>query len=121
MTSVRGMPAPKRARVIDGRIGLFAATRVRPDRVRGGSIVLQVGRRIHDAPAPTLVDRRRSWRRLLWRDRRAICRDNLWLIEENLTAPGLDQYLQPMHVVIAVRLVVAKSFDPRKVLEPAPL
>ena len=30
-----GMPAHRRARVIDERIQMFAATRVRPDRVRG--------------------------------------------------------------------------------------
>ncbi len=54
-------------------------------------------------------------------DRGAVRRDDLWLIEENLTAFRVDQYFQPADVVVAVRLVVAERFDARKVLEPASL
>lgn len=57
-----GMPARRRTRVIDERIERFAATRVRPGRIRGKLNSIASGTGVHDAPAPTLLDRRRSWR-----------------------------------------------------------
>jgi len=63
------MPARRRTREIDGRIGMFATTRVRPDRVRGSLNSIASWPAVHETPAPTLMDRRRSWRRLLWRAR----------------------------------------------------
>src|SRR4029450_7572595 len=62
-----GIPAPRRMRMIDERIGMFAATRVRPDRVRGW--LNSIASRPDGSPrrpAPPLVETRRPALRLLW-------------------------------------------------------
>ena len=43
------------------------------------------------------------------------------MIREDLAAPWIDEHLDPVHVVVAVGLIVAKRFDTGEVLETTPL
>src|SRR5262245_15990403 len=52
---------------------------------------------------------------------RSVCRDDLRLKCKYFTALRVDQHLQPIHVVVAVGLVVAKRLYPREVLKSAAL
>jgi len=49
----------------------------------------------------------------------SVGRDDLRLVREDIPAAGIDEDLQPVHVIVAVRLVVAERLDARKIFEPA--
>ena len=56
----------------------------------------------------------------LWRrDGRAVPRDDLRLVRKDLMTGGVHTHLQPVHVIGAVRCVVAERFDAREVLDRA--
>jgi len=50
-----------------------------------------------------------------------IRRNDLYLVRKHLSAAWVHGYFDPIHVVVAVGLIVTKCFDTRKVLEPAAL
>jgi hypothetical protein len=51
-------------------------------------------------------------------DRGAVAGDDLRLEGKDLAAVGIDQHLDPVHVVVAVLRVIAEGFDAREILEP---
>src|SRR4029077_4655661 len=55
------------------------------------------------------------------RNLRPVVRYDLWLVAEHLAAARVAAHLQPIHVVVAVALVVSERLDAGKVLQPAPL
>ena len=68
-------------------------------------------------PAKQLSKLRGLWRR----NRHAVGGNNLRLVREDFAAAAIDQYLQSLHVVGAVRLIVAKCLNASEILQPAPL
>jgi hypothetical protein len=52
------------------------------------------------------------------RNGRPVGRHDLRLVRKDVTALGVHDDLDPMHVVVAIRLVVAERLDACKVLEP---
>ena len=68
-------------------------------------------------PAKQLSELRGLWRR----NRHAVGGNNLRLVREDFAAAAIDQYLQSLHVVGAVRLIVAKCLNASEILQPAPL
>src|SRR5882762_7544218 len=63
---------------------------------------------------PTGIDRLRRWHRY------PVARHNLLLIREHFPASRIHQHLEPVYVVVSVRLVVTESLDTGKVLQPLP-
>src|ERR1041384_6722829 len=49
---------------------------------------------------------------------RPVGRHDLRLIREDLAVADVDAHLQPVHIVVAVGLVIAEGLDARKILEP---
>src|SRR5262245_15373746 len=60
-----------------------------------------------------------SYSRLWRRDGRAVRWHDLRLIREHLAALRIHEHLHPMHVVVAVRGVIAKGLDAGEVLDAA--
>ena len=54
-------------------------------------------------------------------NRDPVARNDLLLIRKNLTAAGVHQDLEPVNVIGAVLLMVAKRFNAREVFQSAPL
>lgn len=50
-------------------------------------------------------------------NRHAVSRNDLRLVAEYLTAPRIHQYLQPVHVIDAVFLMVAESLHAGEILK----
>ncbi len=46
------------------------------------------------------------------RDRRPVRRNDLWLVAKHLAAARIDRDLEPVHVIVAIGLIVAKGFHP---------
>jgi len=65
--------------------------------------------------------RRRRPSCLRCRHGRAVCRHDLRLIRKDFSATGVHDHLQPLHVVVAIPLVVTKRLDAGEVFEPASL
>ncbi|MEH1912441.1 hypothetical protein [Nostoc sp.] len=58
---------------------------------------------------------------MLTRNRYSIAGNNLWLIGKHLSATGIYGRLDPIHIVGAVRHIVAKCLDTSEVLDASAL